>query len=123
MSWNYRIVRKKLNEEEYTYDVCEVYYDKQSKPVAYALGKNVLSQDSFEDLEWAYKEIEKAYKKPVLEDVGNKLVELSVCPNCNKEIVYDIMDLLGDGIEEDFGKTVLCCPKPKGCGYMAVRQE
>ena len=76
MAWNYRIVKKKLNEEEDTFDVCEVYYDEKGNPISYADGKNVLSQDSYDDLLWSYKEIKKAYNAPVLEDVGDKLVEL-----------------------------------------------
>ncbi|WCF11751.1 hypothetical protein NDS46_30875 (plasmid) [Paenibacillus thiaminolyticus] len=123
MSWNFRIVKKKLNQDEDTYDVCEVYYDEKGNPISYAPDKNVLSHYSFKDLQWAYKEIKKAYNKPVLEDIGDNLIELAVCPQCNKEIGYSTIDLMGDGVAEDFGKTVLVCPLPKGCGYLAVKQE
>ncbi|GAB6422700.1 hypothetical protein bcgnr5372_26180 [Bacillus luti] len=123
MAWNYRVVKKKLTEDEDTFDVCEVYYDDKGKPTSYALNKNVLSQDSFDDLLWAYKEIEKAYNAPILEDIAGQLIEISNCPKCGEELVYDVMDIMGDGKEEDFGKTAVVCPQPNGCGYVAIRQD
>ncbi|WP_336769626.1 hypothetical protein [Bacillus bombysepticus] len=123
MAWNYRIVKKKLTEDEDTFDVCEVYYDNNGKPISYALNKNVLSQDSFDDLLWAYKEIGKAYNAPVLEEIEGQLVEVSNCPKCGKELEYDVMDVMGNGKEEGFGKTVLACPQHNGCGYVAIRQD
>lgn len=122
MAWNYRIVKKKLTEDEDTFDICEVHYDEEGNPISYAPGKNVLSQDSYEDLLWAYQEIAKAYKAPVLEYIEGKLVEIANCPKCGKEIVYDTMDLMGDGKEEDFGKTVLACSDSQKCGYVSIRQ-
>ncbi|MEJ1517806.1 hypothetical protein R3O67_32005 [Bacillus cereus] len=123
MAWNYRIVKKKLTEDEDTFDICEVHYDDKGNPTSYAPGKNVLSQDSYEDLLWAHQEIEKAYKAPVLEYIEGKLVELSTCPKCGKEIVYDTMDVMGDGNEEDFGKTVLACSDSQKCGYVSIRPD
>lgn len=122
MAWNYRIIKQKCNEEENSFDVCEVHYDEEGNPTSYALHKNVLSQDSFEDLAWSYQEIAKAYQAPVLEVIGEKLVELTTCPKCEKDVEYDIMDVMGDGKEEDFGKTVLYCSS-QSCGYTATRQD
>lgn len=99
-----------------------MYYDEQGNPISYALRKNVLSQDSFEDLSWSYQEIAKAYQAPVLEDIGGKLVELTTCPKCENDVAYDITDVMGYGNEEDFGKTVVYCDS-ETCVYMAIRQD
>lgn len=123
MSWNYRIVKRSYNnDEESSFDICEVYYNEDGNPTSYTDSKNVLSQDSYQDLLWSYKEIEKAFKAPVLEVNDGKLIELKSCPKCGYDIEYETMDIMGDGKEEDFGKTTLVCTKPKGCGYMAIRQ-
>lgn len=47
--------------------------------------------------------------------------ENKVCPNCKStDIEYDIMDLMGDGKEKDFGKTVMIC---KQCHSWKVIEE
>lgn len=122
MAWNYRIVKQKCNEEENSFDVCEVYYNEEGNPTSYMPYKNVLSQDNFEDLSSSYQKIAKAYQAPVLEDIGEKLIELTTCPKCDNDVEYDIMDVMGDGNEEDFGKTVLYCSSGT-CGYTATRQD
>lgn len=89
MAWNYRVVKKKLSEEEDTFDVCEVYYDEDGKPTSWAWGKNILSADSFEELQDILVRVQEAIKKPVLEIVGDEegLVEIqehvSILPYSN----------------------------------------
>ena len=74
--WNYRIVKQVYPGDEVSYDVSEVYYDKDGIPHSFSSGKHVLSADSKEDLEWTNKEIQKAFEKPVLFYNGKDLVEL-----------------------------------------------
>lgn len=88
MAWNYRVVKKQLNEDEVTFDVCEVYYDKEGNPTSWAWGKNVLSQDSLEDLEDALNKIQDAMKKPVLEIIGDDegLREIQIITQHNQTV-------------------------------------
>lgn len=122
MFWNYRIIRTKY-EDEYYYEICETYYDEKGIPNSFAESKNVLSQDSIEGLTWAYKEIEKAYKAPVLEYLDGELIEIKTCPNCNKQLKYGTLDSSTSTNEENFGKTFLTCPRPDGCGYFSIRPD
>lgn len=87
MAWNYRVLKKKLSEDEDTFDVCEVYYDEDNKATSWAWGKNVLSGESLEELQDTLVRIQEAIKKPVLEIVGDDegLIEIQeyapVLPN------------------------------------------
>lgn len=39
------------------------------------------------------------------------------CPHCgNRTFEYDKMDLMGDGVEEHFGKTMVLCGNKSSCG-------
>lgn len=71
MAWNYRVLKKKLSEDEDTFDVCEVYYDEHDKATSWAWGKNVLSGESLEELQETLVRIQEAIQKPVLEIVGD----------------------------------------------------
>ena len=71
MAWNYRVLKKKLSDDEDTFDVCEVYYDENNKATSWAWGKNVLSGDSLEDLQDTLVRIQEAIKKPILEIIGD----------------------------------------------------
>jgi hypothetical protein len=75
-SWNFRVVKTKLNEEEDSYDICEVHYNDEYKPISSSIDKNVLSHDSLKDLKWCYEEIQKAFEKPIIENTANGLIEL-----------------------------------------------
>lgn len=76
MTWNYRIVKQVYPRNEESFDVSEVYYDENGVPHSFAPGKQVLSGDSLEDLEWVNTEIQKAFQKPVLYFDGKHLIEL-----------------------------------------------
>lgn len=71
MAWNYRVIKNILSNEELSFEVCEVYYNEEGLPISWSSEKNVLSQDSFEDLEDALIRINEAMKKPMLEIVKN----------------------------------------------------
>ncbi|MFB7142894.1 hypothetical protein ACFCYN_25200 [Gottfriedia sp. NPDC056225] len=75
--WNYRVVKKKWDEDLVSYDICEVYYDNDI-PTSWIWGKNVLSGDSVEDLKWKLDVIQKAMEKPLLEIVGDDEVLVEV---------------------------------------------
>lgn len=75
---NYRVVKKDGINGLVSYNVCEVYYENDI-PTSWIWGKNVLSGESKEDLEWKLNNsILKAFEKPVLEIIGDdeELVEL-----------------------------------------------
>lgn len=67
MAWNYRVIKNILSNEELSFEVCEVYYNEEGLPISWSSEKNVLSQDSFEDLEDSLVRIKEAMDKPVLE--------------------------------------------------------
>ncbi|MGO4699585.1 hypothetical protein AB4Z50_35760 [Paenibacillus sp. 2TAB26] len=69
--WNYRVLKKDWENGLVSYDVCEVYYENDI-PTSWIWGKNVLSGESKEDLEWRLNNsILKAFEKPVLEIIGD----------------------------------------------------
>ncbi|MEK3993307.1 hypothetical protein MKY29_00980 [Psychrobacillus sp. FSL K6-2365] len=70
MLWNYRVVKKKVSEEEVIFDICEVYY-KDNKPSGWVWDENILRQESLVDLEDALIGIQEALKQPVLEIIGD----------------------------------------------------
>jgi hypothetical protein len=71
--WNYRIVKENGN-----YEVREVYYTKDNEATSWTVSATIiLSWDNnYEELHGTYKLIGSAFEKPILEVVGNKLVEL-----------------------------------------------
>ena len=136
MSCNLRVIRKKMSDDEilfekdknkFYYGIYEVFYNADGLPYN-VIGNGINSDvefinEKFKDLLHLHNEIEKAYKAPVLEFKNGKLIEMTTCPECGEDISYDVMDVMGSGKEYDFGKTTLICSKPKGCGYVAVRQD
>lgn len=69
--WNYRVLKKDWENGLVSYDVCEVYYENDI-PTSWIWGKNVLSGESKEDLEWMLNNsILKAFEKPVLKIIGD----------------------------------------------------
>lgn len=87
MTWNYRILRKPLSknlDDGYTYAIHEVYYSKSGKPKwwaedpetsmrIYHTGDSVKGAKSLK----AYMNMMKqAFKRPVLEIKGNKLIDI-----------------------------------------------
>ena len=77
--WNYRVVKKKNPDTGETYfEVCEVYYDKEDRPHSWTEDKNLLVYEELDEVREAYKEIQTAFDKPVLEVVGDSLREIEV---------------------------------------------
>ncbi|MDQ6418521.1 hypothetical protein RB620_03635 [Paenibacillus sp. LHD-117] len=68
--WNYRVLKKDCKNGLVSYDVCEVYYE-NGIPDSWIWGKNVLSGDSKEHLEEKIQSILMAFKKPILEIIGD----------------------------------------------------
>lgn len=77
MSWNYRVVKKESTQKEVYYEVCEVYYSKEGVPHAYSENR-IFATEELEDLMWTHEAMKKAFEKPFLEVINDKLVEREV---------------------------------------------
>jgi len=67
MSWNYRIIKKREPLiDGFSYSIREVYYDDNDKPALYDAEPEPFVGEDIEDLLWCYKEIGKAFGRPVL---------------------------------------------------------
>lgn len=64
MSWNYRVV--KFTEDEDYYEIKEVFYDTDGKPVGYS--DAVCGSDTYEGLFKCMSMMQSAHAKPVLEE-------------------------------------------------------
>jgi len=64
MSWNYRVV--KFTEDEDYYEIKEVFYDADGKPVGYS--DAVCGSDTYEGLFKCMSMMQSAHAKPVLEE-------------------------------------------------------
>ena len=66
------------NKQNETYfEVCEVHYDKNDKPHAWAESHNLLVGDTLDELKESYEYMSKAFESPVLKVVENKLVQVT----------------------------------------------
>lgn len=76
--WNYRVLKKKWNENFTSFAVCEVYYDNEGKPTAWIWEKNVMNTYDYEGLKSNIDYIREAFDKPTLEIMGDDeyLVEI-----------------------------------------------
>lgn len=72
MYWNYRVIKKKNENNEHYYEVCEVYYDEENRPKAWTNDKHLLCYEELEDLKAAYQDIQEAFKKPILEYIDDE---------------------------------------------------
>lgn len=64
MSWNYRVIAFKSNDEIFM-RICEVYYDENKKPNGY-IAEKVFIGDSVKGLNWTLNKMKLALKKPIL---------------------------------------------------------
>jgi hypothetical protein len=64
MSWNYRVLAF-IYEDEVSFRICEVYYNKDNKPNGY-IEEKATQAESIEGLKWCLKKQLKALKKPIL---------------------------------------------------------
>ena len=68
MSWNYRVLMKKINSER-IFTINEVYYDKKGNPNGYIESPSSVYSDGKKGkkgMKWQLKMMKKALKKPVL---------------------------------------------------------
>jgi len=84
MSWNYRVVKKETPRKEVYYEVCEVYYSSEGVPHAYSENR-IFASEELDDLMWTHEAMKKAFEKPFLEVIDDKIVEIEV------ESVKDIL--------------------------------
>ena len=66
MSWNYRIVARKYGDDEYYYDIHEVYYDNDGSIKMWTRDGVGIGGYSVEELRSAYKMYGVAFNKPLL---------------------------------------------------------
>lgn len=85
MTWNNRIVKskfvttddgKELESPEFHFSIREVYYDEKGEPEGWTGDSISLIGDNAEELKSKYEFIAEAFKAPILEQVGDKLVEI-----------------------------------------------
>lgn len=76
MTWHYRVIRSASGDpdEPYWYDIHEVYYgDDGTGSTVYPA---TVGSDTVKGLKWMIREMRACLDKPVLEEVGGKLVEV-----------------------------------------------
>ena len=85
MSWNYRVIRIPNGkpgmpgwnaEQPYSFAVHEVHYDDDGAPIGHTVNASDVSSDTVDGMRWALSAMRRGLKKPVLEDVDGKLVEV-----------------------------------------------
>jgi hypothetical protein len=69
MTWNYRVIETKHSEEDSTYDICEVYYDKDGNIIAISGPQTLTSVDNDykSGLIWIMDKMKDALGKPVIQ--------------------------------------------------------
>ncbi|WP_438313027.1 hypothetical protein [Sporosarcina sp. FA9] len=75
MYWNYRVLMFNNKQNEPCFEVCEVHYDENHDPYAWAESHNLLVSETLDDLKETYEYMAKAFESPVLKVVENKLVQ------------------------------------------------
>lgn len=78
MSWNHRIVKQttELGGQEYAmYGLHEVFYDDAGKPGSWTKEPVAIVGDDFKETAEIFMQMSRAFFKPVLEVVDDKLVE------------------------------------------------
>ena len=79
MTWNYRIVKSKWKLKKLkgiNYSIREVYYNEKGKPVSWSAEPQTLCSESIGDLVSDIISIGLSFGRTVLEERGNKLVEV-----------------------------------------------
>jgi hypothetical protein len=66
MSWNYRVLKRRHSDDEVTYGIHEVYYDKQGNPSFCSTNPMEPFGSTFKDLNLDFSLMRKAFKLPVL---------------------------------------------------------
>lgn len=80
MSWNYRVQKIKTvphsfeEEEEFTYEVVEAYYDKEypDKVSSWTNSRGLIG-DTYEELQESYKLVASAFEKPIIDQYGGEI--------------------------------------------------
>lgn len=79
MTWNYRIIKSKWNIKKMSgdeYSIRSVYYDKKGKPTSWQGEPQYLCSETMEGLMGDLILIRQAFKRPILEEHLNTLVEV-----------------------------------------------
>lgn len=74
--WNYRVIRYKDVLTGIRHEVREVYYD-ENGPTTWSMVPAVVVGEGVDDLAWTLDRMSAAFRKPVLEEQGDRLVEVS----------------------------------------------
>ena len=77
MYWNYRVLMLNNKQNEPYFEVCEVHYDENDIPYAWAESHNILVGGTLDELKESYEYMSKAFESPVLKVVGNKLIQVT----------------------------------------------
>ena len=75
MSWNHRVVKEKDGTGEYYYSIREVYYNNKGGIDCLSTASLLIGND-YDDLKKGYEFIRSAFEKPVLEKIGDDMVEV-----------------------------------------------
>lgn len=74
--WNHRVIKKKYKgTKQYYYEIHEVYYDEDGKIYGWTENACEVYGESLQDLKNGYKQMESAFKLPILVEKGKRLVE------------------------------------------------
>ena len=65
MSWNYRVLAHKYEEEIY-FEIHEVYYDENGIPNGYKEKPVTISGENIKGMRWALNKMKECLKKPIL---------------------------------------------------------
>ena len=75
MSWNYRVMKHKLNESESFYGIHEVYYNRNGKPDGWSKDSITPERESPQELKEDLEMMIKAFDKPVLNYDSKKIAK------------------------------------------------
>lgn len=68
--WNYRVIKRTLNDDDEQYAIHEVYYDDDSQPTSWSTDPDNAWGETKEDLIEVLKMQQDALEKPILIEVG-----------------------------------------------------
>lgn len=79
MSWNHRIIKSKWTLKDMkgeSFSIHEVYYDEKNNPISWTENPIYLSAEHPQEIMDELIHIKTAFKRPILEEVEGKLVEV-----------------------------------------------
>mgnify|MGYP001235108570 CR=1 FL=1 len=63
--WNHRVLAHK-DGEDWFFQIHEVYYNDEGKPISYTTNAISVGAESIKDIKWVLKEMKKSLEKPIL---------------------------------------------------------